>query len=180
MYDELYHYGIKGMRWGVRRYENDDGTLTEAGKKRYSKEEKKQRKKEKLKKIGKAAGLTAAAAATLYGSKKIYKKFRTPEDIRAIKKERLKDSRNRFKISSDKLKEKIARLETEKRLKDLTYEQIAPGRKAAKEVLAQIGKRTVSSVLSGAALYGIKTLISKQYDKRELANAVYYGGPKKK
>lgn len=32
---ELYHHGIKGMRWGVRRYENEDGTLTEAGKKRY-------------------------------------------------------------------------------------------------------------------------------------------------
>lgn len=32
--NELYHYGIKGQKWGVRRYQNKDGSLTEAGKKR--------------------------------------------------------------------------------------------------------------------------------------------------
>lgn len=31
---ELYHYGTKGMKWGVRRYQNKDGSLTAAGKKR--------------------------------------------------------------------------------------------------------------------------------------------------
>ena len=36
--DELYHHGIKGQRWGVRRYQNPDGSLTAAGKERYSKE----------------------------------------------------------------------------------------------------------------------------------------------
>lgn len=35
MSTELYHWGIKGMRWGVRRYQNKDGSLTPAGKKRY-------------------------------------------------------------------------------------------------------------------------------------------------
>ena len=34
--NELYHYGIKGQRWGVRRYQNQDGTLTATGKKHYS------------------------------------------------------------------------------------------------------------------------------------------------
>lgn len=34
--DELYHWGVKGMRWGVRRYQNTDGSLTNAGKKRRS------------------------------------------------------------------------------------------------------------------------------------------------
>ena len=33
--DYLEHHGIKGMKWGVRRYQNADGTLTAAGKKRY-------------------------------------------------------------------------------------------------------------------------------------------------
>ena len=37
---ELYHWGIKGMKWGVRRYQNKDGRLTAAGKKRRTKEEK--------------------------------------------------------------------------------------------------------------------------------------------
>lgn len=31
---ELYHWGVKGMKWGVRRFRNKDGSLTPAGKKR--------------------------------------------------------------------------------------------------------------------------------------------------
>lgn len=31
--NELYHHGVKGMKWGVRRYQNKDGSLTDAGKK---------------------------------------------------------------------------------------------------------------------------------------------------
>ena len=36
--NELYHHGIKGQRWGVRRYQNKDGSLTAAGRKRAQKD----------------------------------------------------------------------------------------------------------------------------------------------
>lgn len=39
MNDYIEHHGIKGMHWGIRRFQNEDGSLTSAGKKRYSSSE---------------------------------------------------------------------------------------------------------------------------------------------
>lgn len=36
--DQIWHWGIKGMKWGVRRYQNADGSLTDVGKRRYDAE----------------------------------------------------------------------------------------------------------------------------------------------
>lgn len=36
--NELYHYGVLGMKWGVRRYQNKDGSLTPSGKNRYARD----------------------------------------------------------------------------------------------------------------------------------------------
>ena len=36
--EELYHHGVKGMKWGVRRFQNKDGSMTDIGKKRYARD----------------------------------------------------------------------------------------------------------------------------------------------
>lgn len=69
--DELRHYGIKGQRWGVRRFQEEDGSLTPAGKERYDDNDKKQIQNEKqdtkkntiFTKRNIAIGATAAVAA---------------------------------------------------------------------------------------------------------------------
>ena len=48
----LIHWGKKGQRWGVRRYQNKDGTLTEAGKKRYARDQRENAGKKKGDKVG--------------------------------------------------------------------------------------------------------------------------------
>lgn len=64
-YDELYHHGIKGMKWGVRRFQKTDGTLTSAGKKRYADDgavPKKTKHRQNLEANYKAKGMTAKEA----------------------------------------------------------------------------------------------------------------------
>lgn len=54
MKDYLQHHGIKGMKWGVRRFQNEDGSLTPAGKRRYSRAELKDIRNEKREYLHKA------------------------------------------------------------------------------------------------------------------------------
>lgn len=64
--NSLYHYGIKGQKWGVRRYQNDDGTLTAAGKKRYSDDGPSESRSSTGKKIAKGLAVGAAVGLATY------------------------------------------------------------------------------------------------------------------
>lgn len=63
--DELMHFGVKGMKWGVRRYQNEDGSLTPAGRKRYGSKENFEyhQKLKRAKRKGWLIGAGAAAGA---------------------------------------------------------------------------------------------------------------------
>lgn len=73
---ELYHYGIPGMKWGVRRFQNKSGGLTSAGKKRYTKLESKkeltpEERKARTKKAVIVGATVVGTAAATYGAMKM-------------------------------------------------------------------------------------------------------------
>ena len=74
MSDYLIHYGILGMKWGVRRFQNKDGTLTPAGKKRYRER------------------------STTDESHEDYKKAHTPKSIKSMSDAELRNRLNRLQM----------------------------------------------------------------------------------
>lgn len=121
---ELYHWGTKGMKWGIRRYQNKDGSLTPAGKKRYAQEEAKLKEREKViknkerikAKMGKLSAKKAELDAredALNGPKKSKKNAgkKSPES-NASRPKSIKD------MTDDELREHINRMQLEKNFYD--------------------------------------------------------------
>ena len=77
---ELYHWGIKGQKWGLRRFQNEDGTLTEEGKARYRREINKMASKDAQRvSDAKAAYGTGAGTRRKLLNKEINQKLKNPD-----------------------------------------------------------------------------------------------------
>ena len=150
MDNELYHYGVLGMRWGVRRYQKRDGTLTNSGKKRYDKEMNKLKAEEKKIKNQKR---TKAKIDKLEAKRKSIEELKKSSDKKK-KTDKKKDDLVKT-LSDAELREKVNRLQLEKQYKDLSPKQISLGKTfvntVAKDVVAPVaidlGKQALKSIL---------------------------------
>ena len=136
--DNLQHHGIKGQKWGIRRYQNKDGSLTPAGNKRYGSKEnfEKQYPEDVKKSINKAKSGMSNASDAVDKAKNINNKM-----VKKANEERIK--KDVSKMSDQELQKIVNRLNLEER-----YKQVMNSR-AAEE-----GKNNVGKVLeyAGTAL----------------------------
>lgn len=130
---ELYHHGIKGMKWGIRRTREQLGYKTSPKKKKRSPNDESAVTKT-VKKAGKAIG-TAASNANA-------KRKERKEEERRTKEARARNEKLKNKPISDmtdeELRQKIARIQLENQYKALNPKKVSAGEKFAKTVLNDV------------------------------------------
>lgn len=112
----LEHHGIKGMRWGIRRYQNSDGSLTAAGKKHRGESSSESSSSSSSKTASSSKGKSSSS-----GTKKSVSE-----------------------MSNEELRTAINRLQLEKQYKELTPATVSKGQKFAKTVMKKVVEPAVT------------------------------------
>ena len=183
----LMHHGIKGQKWGVRRFQNEDGSLTSAGKRRLAqtsdsdKRDRLVRGHDTSVKLAKEFAADARTHAKqlkfgqAYADRRLSKENarkaernarkiakiddKAEADARkAIKDQRKHYAKNASLLSDAELNAQISRLQREKQLKNLTSEVVTPGRYKTKQIVDRYGSQVLS-----AAVGGITTGVAMRY-----------------
>ncbi len=144
--EELYHHGILGQKWGLRRYQNADGTLTPEGRERMLARARKYESK---------ANTTVGEnySAKLKRAKLNQKAKDARYEVRKsdLKKARLKKSENNAKrsvkdMSDEELKREIARAKLENEYNQLHPKHVSAGQKFASYVFKRMILPSATSV----------------------------------
>ena len=128
-YDEIKHHGIKGQKWGVRRYQNEDGSLTAKGKQRYGTKEnfEKQYPEDKKKTLGKVSSTIKKTGGAV-------DKLKNVNDKQIQKTNEARIKKDVSQMSDQELQKVVNRLNMEER-----YKQVMNSR-AAEEGKNKVGK----------------------------------------
>jgi len=166
--NELKHHGILGMKWGVRRYQNKDGSLTNAGKKRYDKEMEKLKAEEK---VLKSKARTQAKIDKLHAKRQELDELRKRvngdkekrEDKPATKpaKKSLKD------MSDEELSARLERFKNEAKYREATKSE---GSKFIHDVLTASGKNIATQVVTYAFGTAANKFIGGLFNDPQMVN----------
>lgn len=156
-YYELYHHGTKGMKWGVRRYQNKDGSLTPAGKKRYDRDVRENNAKKKDNRINIdgpdpkrwVKEDTSRAKSVVDSSSNMVRELKNVE--RSTRPSPKKEKMDLSNMTDQQLRDRINRANLEKQYNDIFAQNnssVSKGRQYVSDILDTTG--TVLTIGSSA------------------------------
>lgn len=166
--NELRHHGVKGMKWGVRRYQNKDGSLTPAGKKRYDDNpdgaENSAKTRKTAKRVATALLMTATAAAAVA----YYRK--NPEAVKSV----LSKVGNTTVSAAKKAGNK-----TYEAGKKYVQDAIKGAKEGFAEGVREAPKKAAKTIVTGAAMMAAKRMLDATVGKEEAARIFQANNNKK-
>lgn len=175
---ELKHHGVKGMKWGVRRYQNKDGTRTAAGKKRYrdmSDEEKVAKNKRTAKRVAAALVMTASAAVAVAAYRK------NPAKVNAILSKVGTSTVSGAKKAGEAGKQfiKTAPKKAAEASKRYAKEAYNSAKQGIKDGVKNAPKKAGEAVVTGVTMMTAKRILDSVVGKEEAAR-IFQANNKKK
>lgn len=156
--NELMHHGVKGMKWGVRRYQKKDGSLTTLG--RYKQYKTNKQRKKNLEKAREAKAAKKKAATQPVQKKKSVKE-----------------------MSDAELQSAIRRLEMEQRYNQLSPKKVSKGKKVVDAILNDmaipVAKDVGKQLLKSGAVKATNKLLIDKYFGEDSEYRVYTNNKKK-